>query len=291
MRLVVTTEYRFYRTPDGSYWATSAFARPFWDRYLEVFEQVRVVARARTAVEPPPTAVRSDGENVEFCPVPYYVGPGQFLQHAPHVYGFYKGAGSDVVTLSTVPNAQILLEERTQRTFSSVLLGDLGRSDVQALLLERMMTPGNNLSYAWGRTYLGAITLAVPSSLSPNRIPTKIKEGTDVLYGKGTYQPFGFYATNQYGFAGEAMLNFGPFAALLAFVILGLMTAWTKDLARRWRWGDVRLLILPLLICICFLVLVYDSDNVLFFLLKYISIPFLIVWVGSERGPRGIQSQ
>ena len=87
------------------------------------------------------------------------------------------------------------------------------------------------------------------------------------------------------------MLNFGPFAAPLVFVILGLLTAWTKDLVRRWRWGDARLLILPLLICICFLILVYDSDNVLFFQLKYVSIPFLIVWLGSERGPKGMRAQ
>lgn len=95
MRVTVVLEFRFYRTPDGLYWTTSAFARPFWDRYLGVFEQVRVVARSCPVEEPPPTAVRSDGENVEFCPVPYYVGPGQFLQHAPQVYGMMKRAIAD----------------------------------------------------------------------------------------------------------------------------------------------------------------------------------------------------
>ena len=95
MRLVVTTEYRFYRTPDGSYWTTSAFARPFWTRYLDVFEQLRVVARVCAVEEPPPKAVRSDGENVEFCPVPYYVGPGHFLWRAPQVYSMMKQAIAD----------------------------------------------------------------------------------------------------------------------------------------------------------------------------------------------------
>lgn len=87
------------------------------------------------------------------------------------------------------------------------------------------------------------------------------------------------------------MLNFGPFAAPLAFVVLGLLAAWTKDLVRRWRWGDARLLVLPLLICLCFLILVYDFDNTLFYLLKYFTIPFLIVWLGSERRPRVLHTQ
>lgn len=208
-----------------------------------------------------------------------------------YIYGFYKSIGVEVIMLTETPHAQAQLEARTQRTFSGLLLGDLGRSDVQALLLERMMTPGNNLSYAWGRTYVGAISLAVPSSLWPQRIPGKLKEGTDALFGRGTYESSGFAASNQYGFAGEAMLNFGPFAAPLAFVVLGLLTAWVNDLTRRWRQNDARLLILPLLINLSFLVLIYDFDNVLFFLLKYFSIPFLIVWLGSDRKPNGMRAQ
>lgn len=95
MQVTVILEFRFYRTPDGSYWTTSAFARPFWDRYLNVFERLRVVARVCTVDEPPPKAMRSDGENVEFCPVPYYVGPGQFLRRAPQVYSMMKRAAAD----------------------------------------------------------------------------------------------------------------------------------------------------------------------------------------------------
>ena len=129
MRLVVTTEYRFYRTPDGSYWTTSVFARPSWTRYLDAFEQLRVVARVCAVEEPPPKAVRSDGENVEFCPVPYYVGPGQFLWRAPQVYSMMKQAiaeddavimrlGSLIATL-----AESLLHRR-QHPYGVEVVGD-----------------------------------------------------------------------------------------------------------------------------------------------------------------------
>ncbi len=101
MRLVVTTEYRFYGTPDGSYWTDSVFARPFWDRYLDVFERLRVVARVCPVEEPPPKAVRSDGENVEFWPVPYYLGPGQFLRRSPQVYSVMKQAIPDDAAVIT----------------------------------------------------------------------------------------------------------------------------------------------------------------------------------------------
>lgn len=114
MRLVITTEHRFFRTPDGVYWTTSAFAYPFWLRYLEVFERLRVVARACLVQEPPPNSVRSDGDSVEFYPVPYFLGPGQFLLRALRIYTALERAvtnddavimriGSPIATLLEIP--------------------------------------------------------------------------------------------------------------------------------------------------------------------------------------------
>jgi glycosyltransferase involved in cell wall biosynthesis len=75
-------EERYSRTPDGSIWTQGPHAHSFWQRYLTVFDRVRVVARVREVSEPAATAKRMDGLGVECFPIPYYVGPVQFLTRA-----------------------------------------------------------------------------------------------------------------------------------------------------------------------------------------------------------------
>ena len=80
MNLVVSIEHRFDRTPDGAVWTQTMFARPFWSRYLAVFDHVRVVARVREAPTAPETWQRADGDGVTFAPLPHYLGPWQYLK-------------------------------------------------------------------------------------------------------------------------------------------------------------------------------------------------------------------
>jgi len=52
MNLIVALEQRFEGTPDGRVW--TPFANSFWQRYLNVFEHMRVVARVRRVAAPTP---------------------------------------------------------------------------------------------------------------------------------------------------------------------------------------------------------------------------------------------
>jgi len=45
MDLVVALEERFARTPDGAYRTATSYPRAFWDRYLSVFDRVRIACR------------------------------------------------------------------------------------------------------------------------------------------------------------------------------------------------------------------------------------------------------
>ncbi len=74
MRVCVVTEHRFFQTPDGATWTDGPFARPFWDRYLEVFDEVRVIARFLPVSAAKPAWVRSDGDRVSFAPNPQGTG-------------------------------------------------------------------------------------------------------------------------------------------------------------------------------------------------------------------------
>jgi glycosyltransferase involved in cell wall biosynthesis len=80
MNCVVSIEHRFDRTPDGAIWTQTMFARPFWSRYLAVFDAVTVVARLREVANVPETWQRADGDGVSFAALPFYIGPWQYLR-------------------------------------------------------------------------------------------------------------------------------------------------------------------------------------------------------------------
>ncbi len=84
-KLIVSLEHRFVRTPDGVVWSQTMFHYPFWRRYLEVFNQINVVARIKDVEEPPLNWEKANGPGVKFSKIPYYVGPWQFLQKAIQV--------------------------------------------------------------------------------------------------------------------------------------------------------------------------------------------------------------
>jgi hypothetical protein len=85
MTVVVVLEYRFMRTADGTVWTDGTFAYRFWQRYLEVFDQVRVVARVQDVDILPPDWQAASGDRVNFAPIPYYIGLKQYLQKASQV--------------------------------------------------------------------------------------------------------------------------------------------------------------------------------------------------------------
>ena len=79
MNLIIALEHRFASTPDGAVWTGSQFPHSFWVRYLEIFDQVHVVARVKKVASVSPLWKRADGEKVSFTAVPYYIGPWQYL--------------------------------------------------------------------------------------------------------------------------------------------------------------------------------------------------------------------
>ena len=70
MRVVVSVEHRFDRTPDGAIWTQVQFAYSFfWAHYLGAFDEVRVVARVRDVSAAGPDWLRADGPHVSFVAV------------------------------------------------------------------------------------------------------------------------------------------------------------------------------------------------------------------------------
>lgn len=82
MKLMIAIEARFFRTPDGTIWSESVPAYSFWQRYLEVFDSVEILARVQEVDRVAPGYLRAGGERVRFIPLPYYIGPRQYLRQA-----------------------------------------------------------------------------------------------------------------------------------------------------------------------------------------------------------------
>lgn len=209
-----------------------------------------------------------------------------FLCLFMYIYGFYKGAGLEGLQAISSAEARAQMEDRTQRTIAGTVLGDLARSDIQAYLLYRLSEGTNGYQYALGRTYFGAAVILVPKALWPERPPHKVQEGTDAQYGAGAFAG-GLASSKVYGLAGETMLNFGPAAVPLMFVVLGYVVARVRHFAAGLDPRDARWLMMPLLVNFCFVILCGDSDNVVFFLLKNGLVPFAMIMFGSLRQPVG----
>jgi hypothetical protein len=193
-----------------------------------------------------------------------------------YVYGFYKSIGSEAFEMLWQGGTIEQLEERTTRTREVVLLGDLSRADVQALILFRTTDPASDYELAWGRSYAGGLAKLVPRQLWPGRPVHKIREGTNVQYGNRAYER-GLISSRVYGLGGEAMLNFGPFGVPLVMIAFGGIIGYTRCRYKRWPRMDSRWLIFPFIVNLCFVILVSDSDNVVFFFFKNGLLPISVI--------------
>lgn len=79
MRVTITLPQRCDGTPDGGVWVKSDHAYDYWVRFLDVFDEVNLIARVQQVPSVPDSMHRVNGEGVSVTPVPYYVGPWQYL--------------------------------------------------------------------------------------------------------------------------------------------------------------------------------------------------------------------
>ncbi|MGH9862828.1 MAG: glycosyltransferase family 4 protein [Candidatus Acidiferrales bacterium] len=80
MKVLVALEHHFGRGPDGEIYTAGAPHYSFWERYLQVFEEVGVVARVGPRPELEKSGRRASGPGVTFFPLPDYYGPWEYLR-------------------------------------------------------------------------------------------------------------------------------------------------------------------------------------------------------------------
>jgi hypothetical protein len=193
-----------------------------------------------------------------------------------YFYGLYKGVGG-AEGLGDLWQGRVTLgelEEQTEKPLSKVILTDFGRGDVQALILQRISTGA--FEPVGGRTYLAALAMLVPRSLWPDRPGNKLREGSELRFGQGSYSARRV-SHFVHGLAGEAMINFGPLALVPAFLIWGCAFARIDDFLRSFDPDYPRSLLAPFLVLLAVLILLADLDNLLWLLIKLVALPTLLV--------------
>src|ERR1039458_5873611 len=85
MEVTVSLDARYSVASDGSVWSQFGMARQFWERYLEVFDTVRIVARAARVQKVPAGWAPVNGKNILFHGVPDFEGPWQCVKRYPAV--------------------------------------------------------------------------------------------------------------------------------------------------------------------------------------------------------------
>jgi hypothetical protein len=195
------------------------------------------------------------------------------------LYGAYKHGGT-----KDLERAFSGEETKKGTTVTRVVLWDLARADVQAFLLYRMSRSGTDYQPVYGRTYVGALALLIPEAIWPQRPPTKIQEGTQILWGPDAV--LWGKASNLYGLGGEAMLNFGPAGIPIAFGVFAVLIRGVRRYVYRLHPRDGRMFLLPIFLSLCILGLVCDSDNVVYFFFQYSTAPALVLFFVCRPVPR-----
>lgn len=192
-----------------------------------------------------------------------------------NVYSLYKIHGTDFYKVFVESDERIEVLNDNSNGMETVLLQDFGRTDTQAYILYKNLTKSDTVK-AYGETYLGTATLLIPDSFDIFEFNRKMKFGTDILYGSGAYES-GLSSSKVYGLYGEAVLNFGIILGLLSFAVWGLVVNYINTLQHKMDRQDSRMMVIPLLLIVSILMLINDSDNILFFMIKNGLIPFVII--------------
>jgi len=80
VRVVVALENRFVKTRNEDIYSTTVCDYSFWQRYLQVFDEVVVFARVTEIPEPGLDKPAANGHNVSFISLPTFIGPWQYLK-------------------------------------------------------------------------------------------------------------------------------------------------------------------------------------------------------------------
>ena len=208
-----------------------------------------------------------------------------------YFYGFYKGAGAEAVKAFESHRERLRLESLTRRTFPGMVLGDLARADVQARITQEIVTGENDYRLRLGRTYLEALAKLIPYSIWEvvlGDLSFKDRWSKSFAFAElnnGRVKTPGYYpkSSRVYGLSGEAMLNFGFWGVIPAWLFYGMAMGWVRRKLYTLPRHDARWLLMPLAIGLTMGFVYSDLDNIVFGAFKGGMMVFLMTYLCSSK--------
>lgn len=92
MRLLFTHDHRFFRGPAGELYSAGTFPASVWDRFLDHFDELHVIARDGGLLPPGAQLARADRSGVTFEFLPNLASPRQLLFRSPDLESRMRSA-------------------------------------------------------------------------------------------------------------------------------------------------------------------------------------------------------
>ena len=128
MNVVVSCEFRFFRTPDKQVWTTSSFKYDFWLRYLTAFKRVTVVARIKEVAHAESDWQLASGDRVNFFALPHYIGLADMAKKMPRLLARLRQAVKlDGTFILRVPSQTAMLMTKlmpANKQYALEVIGD-----------------------------------------------------------------------------------------------------------------------------------------------------------------------
>ena len=178
MRLLFAHDHRFQRGPGGELFTLGSFPAAAWDRYLEHFDEVQVIAREGGEIEGPARLSRSDRDQVRFEFLPNLSRLRELLFRSPSIDERMAAAvaNADAVVARLPSEIGLLAVEHAKRLRKPYAVEVVGCAwDVcryHGALSARIYAP---LAYARNRLAISHAPLAlyVTSSWLQRRYPNR----------------------------------------------------------------------------------------------------------------------
>jgi phosphatidylinositol alpha-1,6-mannosyltransferase len=129
MQVLLTSDAKFERLPDGTIWGAAAYSQAMWARYLDVFSSVTIAARVTQVRELSAGLTRATGPGISFCELPLYSGLGGLVRRGTELRAAVRQALQvcpAVIVRSPSPTAYLVAQAmlRAGRPYAAQIVGD-----------------------------------------------------------------------------------------------------------------------------------------------------------------------
>lgn len=199
-----------------------------------------------------------------------------FLSIFMPIYGVYKTYGVD----SLGGEYSISDTNRYENNpLLDIYVNDFSRASINAFQMSQYFN--TDYKEKLGSTYYSSVLILLPFLKNSYTGHDKNTAGSELVYEQKMSLSYkdDFDNSRVYGVYGEGLLNFGPYAGVFLFFVFGYLVMKLDNLSRSVGKDNFLILFVPFLSNLSFVLLLSDSDNAIFFLIKNGLLPAIYIYV------------